>query len=45
LRKAEIVERLVVSEKAVGHRVSAMMRKLDVRTRVVAVAEAGRGWA
>ena len=42
LRSAEIAERLVVSEKTVGHHVSAILRKLDVRTRGAAVAEVAR---
>jgi DNA-binding CsgD family transcriptional regulator/tetratricopeptide (TPR) repeat protein len=33
LRNAQIAERLVVSEKTVDHHVSAILRKLDVRTR------------
>jgi DNA-binding CsgD family transcriptional regulator len=37
LRNAEIAQRLVISEKTAGHHVSAILRKLDVRTR----AEAG----
>jgi DNA-binding NarL/FixJ family response regulator len=32
-RNAQIAERLVVSEKTVGHHVSAILRKLDVPTR------------
>jgi DNA-binding CsgD family transcriptional regulator len=42
LRNAEIAERLFVSEKTVGHHVSAILRKLDVRTRSQAGAEAAR---
>ena len=42
LRNAEIAKRLVVSEKTVDHHVSAILRKLDVRTRGEAVAQAGR---
>jgi DNA-binding CsgD family transcriptional regulator/tetratricopeptide (TPR) repeat protein len=42
LRNAEIAERLVVSEKTVDHHVSAILRKLDVRTRAQAAAEAIR---
>jgi DNA-binding NarL/FixJ family response regulator len=42
LRNAEIAERLVLSERTVGHHVSAILRKLDVRTRGEASAEAVR---
>ena len=42
LRNAEIAERLVVSTKTVNHHVSAILRKLDVRTRGKAGAEAAR---
>jgi DNA-binding CsgD family transcriptional regulator/tetratricopeptide (TPR) repeat protein len=42
LRNAEIAERLFLSEKTVGHHVSAILRKLDVRTRSEASAEARR---
>jgi DNA-binding CsgD family transcriptional regulator len=42
LRNAEIAERLFVSTKTVGHHVSAILRKLDVRTRAEASAEAVR---
>ena len=42
LRNAQIAERLVVSEKTVDHHVSAILRKLDVRTRGEASAEAAR---
>ncbi len=42
LRNAEIAERLFVSEKTVDHHVSAILRKLGVRTRGQAGAEAVR---
>jgi DNA-binding CsgD family transcriptional regulator len=42
LRNAQIAERLVVSAKTVDHHVSAILRKLDVRTRGEASAEAAR---
>jgi len=42
LRNAEIGERLFVSEKTVGHHVSAILRKLEVRTRSEAGATAVR---
>ncbi len=42
LRNAEIAERLVVSPKTVDHHVSAILRKLDVRTRGQAGAAAAR---
>jgi DNA-binding NarL/FixJ family response regulator len=42
LRNAQIASRLVVSEKTVDHHVSAILRKLDVRTRGEAAAEAMR---
>jgi DNA-binding CsgD family transcriptional regulator len=42
LRNADIAERLFLSEKTVGHHVSAILRKLDVRTRGEASAEAAR---
>ncbi len=42
LRNAEIAERLFLSEKTVDHHVSAILRKLDVRTRGQASAEAMR---
>ena len=40
LRNAQIAERLVLSEKTVDHHVSAILRKLDVRSRGEATAEA-----
>jgi DNA-binding NarL/FixJ family response regulator/tetratricopeptide (TPR) repeat protein len=40
LRDADIAERLYLSEKTVGHHVSAILHKLNVRTRGQAVAEA-----
>src|SRR5262245_47457658 len=42
LRNADIAERLFLSEKTVGHHVSAILRKLGVRTRGEAGAEAQR---
>jgi DNA-binding NarL/FixJ family response regulator len=43
LRNSAIAKRLVVSEKTVGHHVpAAVLRKLDVRTRGKAAAEAAR---
>ena len=42
LRNAEIAERLVLSQKTVDHHVSAILRKLGVRTRGQAAAEAAR---
>jgi predicted ATPase/DNA-binding CsgD family transcriptional regulator len=42
LRNADIAERLFVSEKTVGHHVSAILRKLNVNTRGEAGAEAVR---
>jgi ATP/maltotriose-dependent transcriptional regulator MalT len=42
LRNADIAERLFLSEKTVGHHVSAVLRKLEVRTRGEATAAAQR---
>ena len=42
LRNAEIAQRLVVSQKTVGHHVSAVLRKLEVRTRGEASARAAQ---
>ena len=42
LRNAEIAARLVVSEKTIDHHVSAILRKLSVRSRGEAAAEAAR---
>lgn len=42
LRNSEIAQHLVVSQKTVNHHVSAVLRKLDVRTRGAAAAEAAR---
>ena len=42
LRNADIAARLFLSEKTVGHHVSAILRKLGVRTRGEAGAEAQR---
>ena len=42
LRNADIAQRLVVSHKTVDHHVSAILRKLGVRTRGEASAEAAR---
>jgi DNA-binding CsgD family transcriptional regulator len=42
LRNAEIAAQLFVSQKTVGHHVSAILRKLDVRTRGQAASVAGR---
>ena len=42
LRNADIAQRLVVSAKTIDHHVSAILRKLDVRTRGEAAAKAAR---
>jgi DNA-binding NarL/FixJ family response regulator len=42
LRNGEIAAQLFLSEKTVGHHVSAILRKLDVRTRGQAASEAAR---
>jgi DNA-binding CsgD family transcriptional regulator/tetratricopeptide (TPR) repeat protein len=42
LRNAAVAERLVLAEKTVDHHVSAILRKLDVRTRGEASAKAAR---
>jgi len=42
LRNSDIAARLYVSEKTVGHHVSAILRKLEVRNRGEATAEARR---
>jgi DNA-binding NarL/FixJ family response regulator len=42
LGNREIAERLFLSEKTVAHHVSAILRKLDVRTRAQASARAVR---
>ena len=42
LRNAEIADRLVLSRRTIDHHVSAILRKLDARTRGEAVATATR---
>jgi DNA-binding NarL/FixJ family response regulator len=42
MRDSEIAARLVLSERTVGHHVSAILRKLGVRNRGQAAAEAVR---
>jgi DNA-binding CsgD family transcriptional regulator len=42
MRNAEVAERLVLSEKTVDHHVSAILRKLDVRTRSEAAVKAAQ---
>jgi DNA-binding NarL/FixJ family response regulator len=42
LRNTEIAGRLVVSERTIDHHVGAILRKLDVRSRTQATAEAVR---
>jgi DNA-binding NarL/FixJ family response regulator len=42
MRNADVAQRLFLSEKTVDHHVSAILRKLAVRTRGEAAAEAAR---
>jgi DNA-binding NarL/FixJ family response regulator len=42
LRNAQIADRLVLSEKTVGHHVAAILRKLGVRSRLEASTHAAR---
>ncbi len=42
IRNAQIAERLVLSQRTVGHHVSAVLRKLMVSSRTEAVTKAGR---